>query len=164
MLNQFQFILLDYDDEIFLDRKKFAFLRSKGWSFGIDFLFRFFRSFIDTVQTLLSHYFLLILTTVIIFLFLSVPSPKPITAITYLNSFSLEIPVLVNRVCSFDLRMIRTPNLTFPLLGLISKFALSNWTQKQSNSRFGIQLDKNGSVRLHHRTTVVHTELSLSMM
>lgn len=42
------------------------------------------------------------------------------TAITYLNSFLLEIPVLVNRVCSFDLRTIRTPNHTFQLLVLIS--------------------------------------------
>ena len=42
------------------------------------------------------------------------------TAITCLNSFLLEIPVLVNRVCSFDLRTIRTPNHTFQLLVLIS--------------------------------------------
>lgn len=86
------------------------------------------------------------------------------TAITYLNSFLLEIPVLVNRVCSFDLRTIRTPNHTFQLLVLISKSVQSNWTVKQSSFKFGIQPDRNGSVPSHHRTTVVRTGLSLCTM
>jgi len=67
MLNQVQFIQIDYVDEIFLDRGKSAFLRFKGWSFhlGSIFFFAFFRSFIDTVQIIfLSPNFLFILTII----------------------------------------------------------------------------------------------------